>query len=85
MLLYSLLSAEAAGLSPSAVKKIEQGTLGQLRLETAHRLAVALGTTTLAIADPDHYRPALRLSASGSLTVARRLGAAKSFDRQTSP
>jgi transcriptional regulator with XRE-family HTH domain len=44
--------AEAAGLSLSAVKKIEQGTLGQLRLETAHRLAVALGVTTLAIADP---------------------------------
>jgi len=44
--------AEAADLSVSAVKKIEQGTLGQLRLETAHRLAVALGTTTLAIADP---------------------------------
>jgi transcriptional regulator with XRE-family HTH domain len=44
--------AEAADLSLSAVKKIEQGTLGQLRLETAHRLAVALGTTTLAVADP---------------------------------
>jgi hypothetical protein len=27
----------------SAVKKIEQGTLESLRLETAHRLAVALG------------------------------------------
>jgi transcriptional regulator with XRE-family HTH domain len=44
--------AEAAGLSLSAVKKIEQGTLGQLRLETAHRLAVALGVTTMAMADP---------------------------------
>ena len=44
--------ADAAGLSLSAVKKIEQGTLGQLRLETAHRLAAALGVTTLAIADP---------------------------------
>jgi transcriptional regulator with XRE-family HTH domain len=38
--------AEAADLSLSAVKKIEQGTLGQLRLETAHRLAMALGVTT---------------------------------------
>jgi transcriptional regulator with XRE-family HTH domain len=44
--------ADAAGLSLSAIKKIEQGTLGQLRLETAHRLAMALGVTTLAIADP---------------------------------
>ncbi len=44
--------ADVAGLSLSAVKKIEQGTLGQLRLETAHRLATALGVTTLAIADP---------------------------------
>jgi transcriptional regulator with XRE-family HTH domain len=44
--------AIATGLSLSAVKKIEQNTLGQLRLETAHRLAVALGVTTLAIADP---------------------------------
>jgi transcriptional regulator with XRE-family HTH domain len=44
--------ADAAGLSLSAVKKIEQGTLGQLRLDTAHRLATALGVTTLAIADP---------------------------------
>jgi transcriptional regulator with XRE-family HTH domain len=44
--------AEAAGLSLSAVKKIEQGTLGAVRLETAHRLATALGVTTMAVADP---------------------------------
>jgi transcriptional regulator with XRE-family HTH domain len=49
--------AEAAGLSLSAIKKIEQGTLGQLRLETAHRLAAALGVTTLAIADPAPQPP----------------------------
>jgi transcriptional regulator with XRE-family HTH domain len=49
--------AEAAGLSLSAVKKVEQGTLGQLRLETAHRLAVALGVTTMAIADPTPQPP----------------------------
>lgn len=44
--------AGAAGLSLSAVKKIEQGTLGQLRLETTRRLAIALGVTTTALADP---------------------------------
>ncbi len=49
--------ADAAGLSLSAVKKIEQGTLGRLRLETAHRIAVALGVTTLAIADPMPQEP----------------------------
>jgi transcriptional regulator with XRE-family HTH domain len=49
--------AEAAELSLSAVKKIEQGTLGQLRLETAHRLAMALGVTTMAIADPTPQPP----------------------------
>lgn len=42
----------ASGLSLSAVKKIEQGSLGELRLETAHTLAVALGVPTLTIVDP---------------------------------
>ena len=49
--------ADAAGLSLSAIKKLEQGTLGQLRLETAHRLATALGVTTMAIADPTPEPP----------------------------
>lgn len=49
--------AEASGLSLSAVKKIEQGTLGALRLETARRLAVALGVPTLAIVDPSPPEP----------------------------
>jgi transcriptional regulator with XRE-family HTH domain len=44
--------AEASGLSLSAVKKIEQGTLDSLRLETAHRLAMVLRVPTLAIVDP---------------------------------
>ena len=43
---------DAAGLSLSAIKKIEQGTLGQMRLETAHNIAKALGVPTMAIADP---------------------------------
>lgn len=62
--------AEATGLSLSAVKKTEQGTLGQLRLETAHRLAVALGTTTLAIADPDP-EPTPEPADGGSWTTTR--------------
>lgn len=49
--------AEAAGLSVSAVKKIEQGTLGELRLQTARRLAVALGVPTMAIVDPSPPEP----------------------------
>jgi transcriptional regulator with XRE-family HTH domain len=61
--------AEAAGLSLSAVKKIEQGTLGQLRLETARRLAVALGVTTLAIADPSP-QPQAELSDGGMWAAA---------------
>jgi transcriptional regulator with XRE-family HTH domain len=44
--------ADAAGLSLSAVKKIEQGTLGQMRLETAHNIAKVLGVPTMEIADP---------------------------------
>ncbi|HUY45877.1 MAG TPA: helix-turn-helix transcriptional regulator [Streptosporangiaceae bacterium] len=49
--------AESAGLSLSAVKKIEQGTLNQLRLETAHRLAMTLGLTTMAIVGPAPQPP----------------------------
>ncbi len=41
--------AEAAGLSLSAVKKIEQDTYGKLRGETARRLAVALSVPTTAL------------------------------------
>jgi transcriptional regulator with XRE-family HTH domain len=44
--------ADAASLSLSAIKKIETGTLGHLRLETAHRLARAIGVPTLTIVDP---------------------------------
>lgn len=62
--------AEAADLSLSSVKKIEQGTLGQLRLETAHRLAVALGTTTLAVADPALERTPE--TANGGIWLATR-------------
>jgi DNA-binding XRE family transcriptional regulator len=49
--------AGAAGLSLSAVKKIEQGTLGQMRLETAHNIARALGVPTMEIADPHPQMP----------------------------
>lgn len=44
--------AEAAGLSLSAIKKIEAGTMGELRLATARRIAVAVGVPTLAIVEP---------------------------------
>jgi transcriptional regulator with XRE-family HTH domain len=57
--------AEASGLSLSAVKKIEQGTLDSLRLETAHRLAAALGVPTLAIVDPTP--PEQRETADGDI------------------
>src|SRR5262245_28454818 len=49
--------ADAAGLSLSAVKKIEQGTLGRMRLETAHNIAKALGVPTMEIADPHPQLP----------------------------
>jgi transcriptional regulator with XRE-family HTH domain len=49
--------ADAAGLSLSAVKKIEQGTLGQMRFETAHNIARALGVPTMEIADPHPQLP----------------------------
>jgi transcriptional regulator with XRE-family HTH domain len=46
--------ASAAGLSHSTVKKIEQGTYGGIRLETAHKLAVALRVPTSALMmEPD--------------------------------
>jgi transcriptional regulator with XRE-family HTH domain len=62
--------ADAAGLSLSAVKKIEQGTLSQLRLETAHRIATALGVTTLSIADLQPQEP--RESADQGIWAATR-------------
>jgi transcriptional regulator with XRE-family HTH domain len=62
--------AEASGLSVSAVKKIEQGTMGGLRLETARRLAVALGVPTMAIADPSPPEP--HQPAAGSIWAPTR-------------
>jgi transcriptional regulator with XRE-family HTH domain len=41
--------AEASGLSLSAVKKIEQGTYGPLRLQVRRKLAVALEVTATAL------------------------------------
>jgi len=52
--------AGASGLSPSLIKKLEQGTYGDVRLETVHKLAVALGVPTTILAagtrpeDPEH-------------------------------
>jgi transcriptional regulator with XRE-family HTH domain len=46
--------ASAAGLSHSTVKKIEQGTYGGIRLETAHKLAVPLRVPASALMmEPD--------------------------------
>jgi len=51
--------ANATGLSYSTVKKIEQGTYGGIRLETAHKLAIALGVPTSAlVTEPDAPVPA---------------------------
>jgi transcriptional regulator with XRE-family HTH domain len=44
--------ATASGVSVSLVRKLEQGDYGGLRLETAHRLAVALDVTTSALISP---------------------------------
>jgi transcriptional regulator with XRE-family HTH domain len=41
--------AGAAGVSVSLVRKLEQGSYGGVRLETAHRLAVVLRVTTSAL------------------------------------
>jgi transcriptional regulator with XRE-family HTH domain len=62
--------ADASGLSLSAVKKIEQGVLDSLRLETAHRLAVALGVPTLAVVDPAPPEPPE--TATGDIWAATR-------------
>jgi transcriptional regulator with XRE-family HTH domain len=62
--------ADASGLSLSAVKKIEQGVLDSLRLETARRLAVALGVPTLAIVDPALPEPPG--TANGDIWAATR-------------
>jgi transcriptional regulator with XRE-family HTH domain len=48
--------ATASGLSLSFVKKLEQGEYADLRLETAHKLAVALRVPTAAIM-PRHQAP----------------------------
>jgi len=46
--------ATAAGVSLSTVKKIEQGTYGGVRLETAHKLAIVLRVPTSAlVTEPD--------------------------------
>jgi transcriptional regulator with XRE-family HTH domain len=51
--------AEASGLSLPAIKKIEQGAYGSMRLETVRRLAVALGVPTSALRgdEPDAPEP----------------------------
>ena len=50
--------ATAAGVSLSLVKKLEQGEYGDLRLETVHKLAVALRVPTSALAaGPDAAEP----------------------------
>jgi transcriptional regulator with XRE-family HTH domain len=51
--------AEASGLSLPAVKKIEQGACGSMRLETVRGLAVALGVPTSALRgdEPDAPEP----------------------------
>ncbi len=46
--------ADMAGLSLSLIKKLEQDSYGHVRLETAHKLAKALGvTTTTLLTEPD--------------------------------
>jgi transcriptional regulator with XRE-family HTH domain len=51
--------AAAADLSISSIRKIEQDENRQVRLETAHKLAVALGVTTSALmTEPDAPVPA---------------------------
>lgn len=62
--------AEASDLSLSAIKKLEQGTMGQLRLETAHRLATALSVPTLTLVDPSPPEPPA--AADGSLWTPTR-------------
>lgn len=62
--------ATASGLSLSAVKKIEQGALESMRLETAHRLAVALEVPTGAIVDPNP--PEQRETADGDIWAPSR-------------
>ena len=51
--------AEAAGVSLSLVKKLEQGSITDVRLETARRLAVAVDVATSALmTEPDAPVPA---------------------------
>jgi transcriptional regulator with XRE-family HTH domain len=45
--------AQLTGLSVSLVRKLEQGTYGDVRLETVHRLAVVLRVPTSALAGSD--------------------------------
>jgi transcriptional regulator with XRE-family HTH domain len=46
--------AQASGLSVSLIRKLEQDDYGHVRLETAHKLAIALGVTTSAlVTEPD--------------------------------
>jgi transcriptional regulator with XRE-family HTH domain len=49
--------ATLSGLSSSLVRKLEQGTYGGVRLETVHRLAVALRVPTSALAASDSPVP----------------------------
>jgi transcriptional regulator with XRE-family HTH domain len=46
--------ARAAGLSSSLIRKLEQGTIADTRLETARKIAVALRVpTTVLVTEPD--------------------------------
>jgi transcriptional regulator with XRE-family HTH domain len=63
--------AAASGVSVSLVRKLEQGDYGGLRLETAHRLAVALGVTTSVLVSPCGDAEAEPGSADGWDPVAR--------------
>lgn len=65
--------AAAADLSVSLIQKVEQGERTEIRLETAHALARALGTTTSHLIPPEsspHWQP------PGSSTVWRAVVAA---------
>jgi transcriptional regulator with XRE-family HTH domain len=46
--------ATATGLSESFIKKVEQGRIEDMRLETARKVAVALNVPTMDIVSPQH-------------------------------
>jgi transcriptional regulator with XRE-family HTH domain len=49
--------AAASGLSASLVRKLEQGTITDIRLETARKLAVGLRVSTTALLCADREEP----------------------------